>query len=219
MKKSIQLLLLFVSLFTVSFAQMKEGTINYSMDFSSDNPDMAMGISMMQGSKMTLSFMPGASRTEIMMGTFGTISTVADEKSGNVLMLMDMMGMKNAVKTTQKEMQADTKKAADEMKVELTNETKEISGYKCKKAVVTTADGQKVDVWYTDQIQAYTEGHQYFSNKIPGIPMSFSANANGMTVNFNVTSIEKTADKSKFTMTIPEGYTEKSYEDMKKMGK
>lgn len=203
----------------MSFAQMKEGTITYTMDFSSDNPDMAMGISMMQGSKMMLAFMPGASRTEITMGTFGTISTVADEKSGNILMLMDMMGMKNAVKTSQKEMQAETKKAADNTKVELTNETKDISGYKCKKAIVTTEDGQKVDVWYTEQIQAYTQGQQYFNNQIPGMPMAFSANANGMTVNFNVTSIEKTADKSKFTMTIPAGYTEKTYADMKKMGR
>ena len=94
MKKNLYLLLLFVVIGLHSIAQMTEGTITYDMTFSSDNPDMAMGVSMMQGSKMIMSFMPDKSHSEVSMGTLGAMTTVSDAKQKKSLMLMDMMGRK-----------------------------------------------------------------------------------------------------------------------------
>jgi hypothetical protein len=75
MKRKIQLLCLFVCMAFGSFAQMKEGVLTYDMTFTTDNPDMAMYIGMMQGSKMTMSFMPGKTRSEVTMGVMSTVTT------------------------------------------------------------------------------------------------------------------------------------------------
>ena len=61
--KRILLSILFLATVGMSVAQTK-GQISYSMDFSSDNPDMAMALPMMQGSTMELYFMPGKSKVD-----------------------------------------------------------------------------------------------------------------------------------------------------------
>jgi GLPGLI family protein len=219
MKKHLQLLILFLGLSIVSFAQMKKGKITYDMSFSSDNPEMAMGLSMMSGSKMIMSFMPGKSRSEVSMGMMGTMTTISDEKSKKILSLTNMMGMKYAIESTLE----DSKAAASEQekpKVEITNETKEIMGYKCTKAIMTTnADGeaQTITMWYTKDITAFTGGQQYYNEDMPGFPMQISLSREGMNVDMTVTNIEKKVDKKAFDMKVPEGYEVKTQEELMQM--
>lgn len=72
------------------------GQISYKMDFSTDNPDMAMALSMMEGSTMDLFFIPGKAKTNVQMGSFMKMVTTTDIKLGKGLMLMEMMGSKTA---------------------------------------------------------------------------------------------------------------------------
>jgi GLPGLI family protein len=204
------------------FAQLTQGKINYDMTFSSDNPDMAMAIGMMQGSKMSLAFMPGKSRSDVSMGTMGTMVTIADDKSKKALMLMDMMGMKYAMEMdlgkAEKEAEADT----PDYKVEITKETKDILGYKCTKAIMTPqeadAEGGTITMWFTKDINATTTGQNYYNQDMPGFPMSFSIAQGEMLIDMTVTEIDKKVDKNVFKMTIPEGYEVKTEEEMMMMG-
>jgi GLPGLI family protein len=217
MKKNVQLLCLFICMTFAGFAQMKEGKITYDMTFSSDNPDMAMGVAMMQGSKMIMEFMPGKSRSEVSMGTMGTMVTVADEKADKALMLMNMMGMKYAVETKI----SDAKKEEGEKpnyKVEITNETKEIMGYKCTKAIMTSDEGTMV-MWFTKEITAYTSGQNYYNDQMPGFPMSFTMQQSEMNIDMTVTGLEKKVDKKAFDMSVPEGYEVKTAEELQMMGR
>jgi GLPGLI family protein len=200
------------------FAQMKEGKITYDMVFSSDNPDMAMAIGMMQGSKMTMEFIPGKTRSEVSMGTMGTMVTIADEKKEKALMLMDMMGMKYAMESDLKESIEKTTSDNPDYKVEITNETKEIMGYKCTKAIMTGEDGSTIIAWYTKDITVYTAGQTYYNSDMPGFPMSFTLTQNEMTIEMTVTGLEKKADKSHFSMEVPEGYELKTEEELMMMG-
>jgi len=205
--------MLFIGMSVVSFAQMTEGKISYSMEFSSDNPDMAMGIAMMQGSKMDMHFAPGKSRTEVSMGSLGTMTTISDEKTKKVLSLMNMMGQKTAIEST-----TDVKpEDVANYEVEITNETKEIMGYKCTKALMTTEDGTIMTVWFTKDIVATTKGQTYYNSQMPGFPMAFNVNQGGMNIQMTVTGIEKKAPaKSLFETKVPDGYTVQSMEDLKK---
>lgn len=204
----------------LSFAQMTEGKITYSMEFSSDNPDMAMYTSMMQGSKMELSFMPGKSKAAISMGAMGTMTTTTDEKADKTLMLMDMMGQKMAITGTLSETENDPETAAAMPKYtfEITKETKVIAGYTCFKTIATLEDGTQTEMWFTKDIAANTKGQQYFNKDMPGFPMEYSVTQQGMTIKMTVTDISKTVDKKAFDMKVPDGYQVKTIDEMKSMG-
>lgn len=214
MSKKVLNLLLFIGLSLTTVAQLKKGVVSYDMTFSSDNEDMAMISSMMAGSKMVMSFIPGKSRVDISMGMMGNVSTISDSKAKKSLTLTDMMGMKYAVES---KLEASEDNSSNQT-VEITNETKTIAGYLCTKANLTTADGNTMVIWFTKDIVAFTKGQNYMNSKVPGFPMEMMMVQDGLTIEFKATSVEKTADKKLFKQTIPEGYDIKTEEDMKSMG-
>jgi GLPGLI family protein len=217
-KMKLQLLCLFVCMTCAGLAQVKEGKITYDMTFTSDNPDMAMAIGAMQGSKMILSFAPGKSRSEVSMGTMGTMVTIADEKAKKTLALVDMMGMKYAIQSDADAADKEPETAEPSYNVEITNETKMIMGYKCTKAIMTSEDAGVITVWFTKEINAYTGGQRYYTSDMPGFPMALSMSQNEMVVDMTAVNVEKKADKALFDMKVPEGYEVKTAEEMQMMG-
>lgn len=213
MKKLI--LSLYVCAATMTFAQ-STGKVSYTMEFSSDNPEMAMAIGMMQGSTMDLSFVPGKTRLDMNMGSFMKMSTIADQKKDKSLMLMDAMGQKIATESS-------ISKAAEEEgtkpKVETTSETKEIIGYKCVKTIIKGEDGTETIMWTTKDISASLVGQKQFgATGIEGFPLEFSTVSNGMNIHFVANKYDKAFDKKGFKLTIPDGYSQMSEDELKNMG-
>jgi len=134
---------IFIALLTfvafTSSAQLTEGHVAYKIDCVSDNPDMQMAVSMLQGSTMEIYFYEGLTRSEMKMGTMMNIITLTNEKTEDFLMLMSGMIGKNAILTTLDEINKE-KGETPEMEITLVEETKEIMGYVCKKAVLTAED-------------------------------------------------------------------------------
>lgn len=213
--KHLLLSILFLAVVGTSIAQTT-GQISYTMDFSSDNPEMAMAIPMMQGSTMELYFMPEKSKIDMTMGTFMKMNTVADTKAKKGLMLMEIMGNKTATEMDLSKSEAEPK---EEPKVEVTSETKDIVGYKCTKTIVRDAEGNEVIMWVATDLKASLQGQQQFGNsKINGVPLEFTTAQNGMTIHFIATKFNKKVDKKVFSLAIPDGYTKVSEEDLKNMG-
>lgn len=203
------------------FAQMTEGHIAYKIDATTDNPDMQMAIGMMQGSTMDIYFKDKTTRSEMKMGSMMSVTTITDETSRNVLMLMGGMMGNMAVKSTLDEYE-DRREEQPKFEVTFTDEKKEILGYNCKKALMTTEDGLESVFWYTDEIMASKKGQSYLSEEIPGFPMQFEINNQGMKMTMTVTAVEEKLDKKKssslFDMTIPTGYKEMTLDELNKMG-
>lgn len=215
MKQIITTFCFSVALAMTSFAQMSEGKITYSMEFSSDNPEMAMYMGMMQGSTMVMSFVPGKSRADLKMGGVGNTTVIADVKAGKSLSLINMMGQKIATESPLEE--AEKTAETPKYEIEITTETKEIIGYKCTKAIMKSETGD-MTIWFTKEIAADVKGQQYFDSQMPGFPMEMNTSAQEMNVSMRVTSIEKKAEKGVFELKIPEGYTVKTMDEMKNMG-
>ena len=197
----------------MGMAQTK-GSITYDMTFSSDNPDMAMVSSMMAGSKMTISFMPGKSKVAMSMGMFGKFSTITDVKKKKMLVLVDVMGEKNAAYD---KLDKDKVDSPTNVSVKFVDETKVIMGYTCKKAIGTDSEGNEITYWYTEDIKADLSGQKQFNSNVPGVILEFATIQKGMTINFVATGISEEVDKAEFDMKIPEGYTEKSIDEIKTM--
>lgn len=214
------LLFTFLTLVTFSLkAQLTEGHVAYKIDCVSDNPDMQMAVTMLQGSTMEIYFNEGLTRSEMKMGTMMSISTLTNEKTGDFLMLMSGMVGKNAILTTLDDINKE-KAETPEMEVTLVDETKTIMGYVCKKAIMTSEDGLESVFWYTEEIKVASKGQSYLNEKVPGFPLEYEINNAGLKMVLTVTEIEKKIKKAGdlFDFKIPEGYKQMTLEQLKGMG-
>lgn len=221
MKKILLSLALIVGSISVNYAQITEGHVTYKIDISTENPDMEMVVGMMQGSTLDIYFKEKMTRAEMKMGSMMNMTTISDEKSGEILMLMSGMIGKKAISTTSKELEGDVAKEKPKYDVELVDETKEIAGYKCKKAILTDEEGNETVFWYTEEIEASKKGQSYLNENVPGYPMQYQINNGGLVMDMTVTNIAKELSKSDlklFDMKIPEGYAEMTMEELQQMG-
>ena len=200
-------------------AQSNEGHIKYKIEVSSDDPDMAMGVSMLNGASMEITFDGENSVSTMNMGAMMSITTITND-SDEVLMLMGGMMGKKAIKTSVEEMK--NSKEDEEMpdiEVQLVKGKKTVAGYDCKKAIIETEGGEDIIYWYTEEFKMANEGQGNANGKIPGIALAFETNNGGMLMSFEASEVDlKVKDKSVFTMEIPEGYEEMSYEELSSMG-
>ena len=193
------------------------------MTYSSDDPEMAAAAGMMAGSSMTMFMKDKFSRADLRMGSMMEMKTIINTETKDALMLMDisMMGMKNATKFNLDEMEEEEEEEMD-VDIQLLDETRTILGYTCKKALVEDEEGNEMIFWYCEDISFNTEGNRYMRDDIPGQPLEFEIIADGMTISFKATSIDKSISskdaKSIFNMDIPEGYEEKSMEELNAIG-
>lgn len=218
MKKTILSIALTVLTFVTASAQLTEGHVQYTIEMSSDNPEMEMAISMMQGSTLDLFFSNDKSRTEMNMGSMMKISTITNAESGDILMLFGGMMGNKAVKSTLEALEEEGGEQP-EFDVELLDETKEIEGYTCKKAILTDEEDNEMTFWYTEEIAVNKKGQNYLNESVPGFPMEFEINQQGMIMAMTVSEFnDSIKDDSVFELDIPEGYDEMTMDELKMMG-
>lgn len=175
---------------------------------------------MMNGSTLSLFFKNGSTRSEANMGGMMTMATISNSESKKVLMLMDLpaASMKFATLTNIEEAEKSTMNQKPEYTIRYENETKDILGYTCKKAVFVTSEGHESVFWYTPEIGAFTGGHSYMNYGLGGIPLEYTVVQQGMLIQFTATAIETSIDpakaKSLFSMDVPAGYTLKSLNEL-----
>ena len=221
MKKFILIVMMITSFYAfIQPAQkIKSGIIEYQMTFEGlpdDDPTSAM----FQNSTMKICFTPDRTAMVMDMGIMNTtIISNVKEKTG--IMLMNMMGNKMAIDLNEMDLKAvSDKKAANNIEVTPTNDTKEIAGYICKKYLVTMIQDDNVlnmPVWVTDAIQPETRYNiDDFQSKFEGMPLEYNIMMNGMNIKLIAQDITlNKIDESVFN--IPNDYkriTMKEYMNM-----
>lgn len=203
-------------------AQIKEGYVLYDMKLEGLPPEQA---AMMGDMETKVSFKNGKALTEMTSMMF-TNQTLVDE--AGMVMLMEQMGNKIAVKQTKEEMEKAVAKEKDkpaDPKIEYTTETKTIAGYECKKAIVTVVGKdkkeEKVDLWYCEKFDnPNKEGKgrgQSIMKGLKGMPFEYSGGNGGMKFKMvaKEVSIEPIAD-TKFNLST-EGYKIMTMDELKSM--
>lgn len=149
--------------------QKNEGYVRFAMQYSDSElskEEMAVmpteSEMWFKGDRMKLQMPMG-------MGLQSSILIFNEE----VHLLLDLMGNKMAIKTNKNEIQNDSKKAKRFKLKSQTDETKEIAGYTCKKAILSAEGEQDMIVWYTDQLKS-TGSWYYNMDGLNGFPLEFS---------------------------------------------
>lgn len=203
-----------------SFAQETKGKVSYDVYLSSDDPGISAYADRMEGSTLEIQFVDGKIRTDLYMGDMMTNTSVTHKDKDTTLVLLDGMMGKIAMKVTEDSMGEEERLAKEDMNVELIDETKEIMGYECRKAIITMQDAEESVIWYTEDILPNFRGGQYLSDKIPGMPLEMYSKFGQIDMKIVAYNFKSKVKKPNevFSLEVPEGFTLRSPEEMKQMG-
>ena len=197
----------------MSQAQSDEGHFIFDIKMESSDPQIEAQLSMLAGSTLEIMFKGKQSKQIMSMGSLMTTTTITDSESKEGLMLMNGMMGKFAAR-----MDLDSEPDEDDvdMDIELIDETKDILGYTCHKAIIIDGDGNETTFWYSKEFSSPETESQYIKKGIPGMPLAFSVETPQMNMSFEAKEINKKIKKAKkeFNMDIPEGYEEKDIEEL-----
>ena len=202
------------------FANGKEfkGIIVYNITYTESELDP--GLLAMMPKTMKVMIKDHMSCTEMKMGMGNTIIIYNSEEK-NAITLIDFMGQKYALQISPEEIEAEIEKS-QEVSVEVTDETKEITGYTCKKAIIKIKEkGSEKEkehyVYYTDELGS---GSMNYYNPIfkdiKGVMLEYVTVENDISMKFTAISVDKknVSDKE---FEVPEGYkvvTKSEFESM-----
>ena len=214
MKSSLTFILLFFVSAALVAGKPFDGVITYKISY----PDSKFSEAQLNmfPKVMTVSVKGSKARTEMNVGG-GLVVEILDHVAKTKIALINMMGQKFAIKSTAEEIE---KENAEQPKgtVNVTNDTKNIAGYNCKKAIVTTdEDGVKTtfEVWFTEELggkDANFDNPLY--KDINGVMMEFIIKTPQITMKLSATSVEKKAVSAK-DFEIPTDYTLTTQEELK----
>jgi len=220
MKKCKKSLLLFVLIAASALSgyvhaqKINEGKVVFEISYpDADIPDEQMA---MMPTESIMFFKNNQSRVEMKMGMGMNQVMIFDNKNKIMTMLMDMMGSKTAVKFDEQDIKKQKEKeGGGDYEIKKTDETKEIAGYKCKKAVVTGKDGS-FDLYYTEDI-AYKNGDWISEYKgLEGFPLQYKISKNNVTMELTAKNVSgEKVDETIFS--IPSEYKLMTLEDLQKM--
>lgn len=196
-----------------SIAQDFEGKMTMTIEYEEVPEEIEPYLSMLP--KESTLYVKGT-KTRIEQNTMGGSNiTIMDSKTNKGYIIMNMMGQKSAFEMDGTD-EAVVKKDTVKPEVKILDETKEIAGYKCKKATVKySSEEEPMIVWFTEEIKG-VYNQQYNGVGINGAIMEYTVNAQGMEMKMSITKISKeTVSDDKFT--VPEGYEIKSQKEMMKM--
>ncbi len=220
MKKSI---ILFVVLITLGFGQdvfSKDfsGVIIYNITYDDANMDPQMAAMMPKTLKMIIK--EGKVKTEMSTG-MGKNINIFDSETMTGSALLDVMGQKFAIEMAADEINKEMEDAPD-VKIEKLDDTKEIAGYTCKKAVVKVLKDSgeteyELEVYYTDELGSggINMDNPMFKD-IDGVMLEYSIKNEDMDMKFTAISVDqKKVSDSEFE--IPEDYKKVTQEELQQM--
>ena len=214
------LVIIFISFCSILIGQESVGQITYKIEFSSEDEQLKATLGFLQGSKMVVYYQDQFTRSEMSMGSMMTISTITDSIGDVVIVLMDGINGKTALKSPMSEMeQLEDSTIANPIYLE---EYKEILGFSCQKVIVENAVGEKSNYWITKEISAIRAGQNYLSDEVDGFPLEFELYNKGLKMHLTAinysNNLEGLNSKELFNSYIPKGYRILSKEELFQTG-
>ncbi|HEY8688864.1 MAG TPA: hypothetical protein VIM07_06480 [Chitinophagaceae bacterium] len=205
---------LFLSAFTIKAQKIiSEGTLiyNISIQTGSTEPKMA---DMMDGATTSIYIKGSQSRSEL-VSALGSEVTFYDSKKGAGVILKDYSGQKLMITLTKDDWDKKNSKY-EGITFETTNETLNIAGYNCKKAIAKLKDGSSFVVYYTPEVEVADKDYDSQFKTLPGLALQYEWQSGKMRFKYTLSKINfDVVPASKFD--IPKsGYRVMTYAEAKK---
>ncbi|MGB0916095.1 MAG: DUF4412 domain-containing protein [Flavobacteriales bacterium] len=196
-----------------TLAQKKfEGSITFGLEYK-DLPAEMAAMEAMLPDEMTTRVKGDKTRMEQSMGMGMSQVTITDMKKKSGMLLMDMMGKKMAVEMSKDELdKMDKKDKSKKPEFKYVDGTKEVAGYKCKRALVTMEGIGEMELYYTEDIPS---GASTQFEGLKGFPLEYTMDAGQFKIKMTAKEVKsEKLDKSLFE--IPEGFQKMTFEEFQK---
>ncbi|MBC7886205.1 MAG: hypothetical protein H7X99_12065 [Saprospiraceae bacterium] len=225
--KNMFLILSLIGFLSVSYVSngqkiLEQGNVKMELtNVNSDDPQMAMNLEMMKGSRTDLYFKADKYVTYMdMMGGMVKMKIYVEQVKEEMNMFFDMMGQKMWIESTfdkaqsaqQKEISAKSNIVYDKA------DTKDILGYKCYKMTVTNPEmeGVTVNGYVTEDIKTKANLIQGFQSlEFAGYPMEFTIGNPQFSMTMTAIEINDKVDDAKFVYDT-KGYKKMTMEEFQK---
>lgn len=187
-----------------------EGIITYTIKYSQLSDDLKDMESMLP-SEMIFSIKGSKIKIEQEL-MFGSQVVISNQEEKTAEILMDMIGQKIHIHVSKEEIEAEETNVKTP-EVTYVKETKKVAGFTCKKALVKTADGSVLVMWYTDKISVKHKDFQYLN----GFPLEYEISEEGMTMHISASKIEE-KELGNDHFGVPDGYTTMTMAELSQMG-
>jgi GLPGLI family protein len=153
--------------------------------------------------------------TTILVSGLGSEVTIYDSKNGSGVILKDYSGQKLMITLTKEDWEKKNSKY-EGISFETTNETLEIAGYNCKKAIARLKDGSSFVVYYTPELEVADKNYDSQFKNLPGLALQYEWQSGKMRFKYTLSKINfDVISTSKFE--IPKsGYRVMTYAETKK---
>jgi GLPGLI family protein len=163
-------ILLVTAVFSFAQKNVSEGTLIYDVTIQngSKEPQMTDAV---DGATVTVYVRGGQSRSD-MVSALGKETTIHDSKTGNAVILKEYSGQKLMITLT-KENWEQKNKVYNNIKFEITEETKTIAGYTCKKAIANMGKDKTFIVYFTTELVMANKDYNATFKNLPGVALQY----------------------------------------------
>lgn len=165
--KGLMLIAGFITAFTSAKAQrnIAEATIVYDMEIQSGNNTPITGAT-------TTVYLKGNNNRTDMASPLGKETTIYNSKTNSAVILKEFSGQKLMITLT-KDNWATKNRMYNNIRFELTGESKTIGGYNTKKAIAKMADGKTFEVYYTPELVPTNKDYDLTFSNLPGLAIQY----------------------------------------------
>ena len=192
-----------------------EATIVYDMEIQNGSGSQAGGT--LTGATTTIFLKGNSSRTD-MTSALGKEVTIYNSKTNNAVILKEFSGQKLMITLT-KDNWIAKHKMYNNIKFELTNETKTIAGYSTKKAIAKMPDGKTFEVYYAPELIPANKEYDPTFSTLPGLAIQYEIESGKMKFKYTISKINYDAVQvSLFDFPVT-GYRVMTYEENQNLKK
>lgn len=193
---------------------LSEGTIVYdiTVQTGSKEPQLA---DMFDGVTTTIFLKGPQSRTE-MISPLGSTISILDARAGTGVVLKEYGNQKLLISMNKPDW-ADMNKKYTGITFTTQNETKEIQGYKCQKAIAKLKDGSTFTVYYATDLVSENKDYDYQFKTLPGLPLEYESSVGNLKVKYTASKISfDPVPVQKFAIPAS-GYRQLTYSESKNL--
>lgn len=154
-----------------------ECTVSYSISVDNATGLDKEAVELLKSSSKTVYIKGNDSRVDLMSSSF-LQTMIFDKTTGNAVILRELGANKFMTKLESKAWIAQNSKY-NGMTVSYENETKNILGYDCKKAVLKLQNGTSFSVYYATAITPSVKEFEFQFKDIPGFVLEYEAQEGG----------------------------------------
>ena len=163
-------------------------------------------------------YIKGLSSRSDLITSMGSESAVYDSKKSSGYIAKSYSGQKLLINLTKAEW--FTQNAIfQQLKFNVTSETKNISGYECKKAISKLATGETIIVYFEPNIELSNQDYILAFPKLKGLPIVIERESKGSTFTYTLADIIYDNLASNLFEISQKNYRVMNYEDAKKFQK